>query len=434
MQRGPLRFAAFVRIFAVITLFAINAAAVTEKVLYTFHGAGDGSLPSTNLIFDKAGNLYGTTSAGGSAACDNSYGIFGCGTVFELSPNSSGGWTETVLYSFQGGDDGINPGNIVFDKAGNIYGTTWGGGDQTCFEGCGTVYKLSRSHGIWTESVLYRFQGGSNGYAPVGVILDAAGNVYGATLSGGNSSCNYTNFGCGVLFELSESGGVWTETLLHTFGATATDGQNPNGGFVFDRQGNLYGSTQDGGTASVNSGTIFKFTPSTGSESVLVSFAGGAPGGCLPTGGIIFGPSGRLYGAAYGGGLYDLGALFEAGLTSQGWGEAAIQSFGFGTETGQNPTGLISTDSAGNLYGTTEYGGVAGIGWGTVYKVSPNSTNGWTGTLIYAFTGAADGGIPLGGVVVDSKSNLYGTARVGGLGTCDPYYGKGCGVVFEITP
>ena len=118
MQPSQFRFAFFIGILAVIFTVAINAAAVTEKVLYTFHGTGDGSLPSSNLIFDKAGNLYGVTSAGGSAACDSSYGIFGCGTVFEISPNSNGTWTETVLYSFQGGSDGIQPGNIVFDKAG----------------------------------------------------------------------------------------------------------------------------------------------------------------------------------------------------------------------------------------------------------------------------------------------------------------------------
>jgi hypothetical protein len=436
MHYAQLRIPALVRMLALTALFAIHALAVTEKVLYAFHGPGDGSLPSSNLIFDKAGNLYGTTSAGGSAACDNYYGIFGCGTVFKLSPNPDGSWTETVLYSFQGGLDGISPGNIIFDKAGNIYGTTWGGGVSTCYGGCGTVFKLSRSHGVWTESVLYRFQGGSNGHAPTGIILDALGNVYGATYYGGISTCNYTNFGCGVLFELSPSGsGVWIQTILHTFGVTTIDGQNPNGGLVFDRKGSLFGSTNLGGTALVNSGTIFEFTPSPSgwNETILYSFNGGSAAGCLPAGGVIFGPGGRLYGSAYGGGIYGSGAFFEAGSGAKGWGEAVILPFG-GNTAGMNPAGLLSTDSSGNLYGTTEYGGGGtGLGSGTVYKMTPNS-NGWTGTLIYAFSGGADGGIPLADVVVDSTGNIYGTARVGGLGDCDPYYGPGCGVVFEITP
>jgi hypothetical protein len=426
----------FTKLFATISVFAVCATAGTEKVLYSFHGPGDGSLPTSNLLLDNAGNLYGTTSAGGSASCMNQYGIFGCGTVFELSPSPSGVWIETVLYSFQGGADGLGPGNIVFDNAGNIYGTTWGGGIETCYSGCGTVFKLSRKQGRWTESILYRFQGGADGYAPIGVILDSSGVIYGVTYHGGDTSCSYTKFGCGVLFKLSESSsGTWTETVLHTFGVTAGDGLNPNGGLVFDRQGNLYGSTQTGGTAPVASGTIFEFMPgSSWSESILYSFDGGSPGGSVPMGGVIFGRGGRLYGSTYNGGIYGWGTFYEAKSGTNGWSESAIQPLGGYTDSGLTPVGQLATDASGNLYGTTESGGIGRASSGTVYKMTPTAQGGWTGTIIYAFSGRADGGVPQASVVVDGAGNVFGSTEVGGVGNCDPYWGAGCGVIFEITP
>jgi hypothetical protein len=437
MQRGQLRISGLVGIFTLNALVAIHAGAVTQKVLYAFHGPGDGSLPSSNLTFDKAGNLYGTTSAGGSAACINFYDIFGCGTVFELTPNTDGSWTETVLYSFQGGTDGISPGNIILDNFGNIYGTTSGGGVSACYGGCGTVFKLSRVHGLWKESVLYRFQGGSDGASPAGIVLGAPGRLYGTTNYGGDSTCGYVPPGCGVLFELSPSvGGVWNQSVLHAFGTTTNDGQNPNGGLLFDRKGNLFGSTQRGGGPAFG-GPIFELTPSTSgwNETILYSFGRPFSDGTFPVGGLIFGRAGRLYGAAYNGGIYGWGTYFEARSMASGWAEATILSFGGTNDSGLNPTGLLSTDSVGNLYGTTAYGGSpGGTGSGTVYKMIPSSTNRWTGTMLYAFSGGADGGIPVAAVAVDSVGNIYGSTMVGGLGNCNPYFGTGCGVVFEIIP
>jgi len=224
-----------------------------ETMLHLFTSAPDGSFPQSALTSDPAGNLYGTTAAGGSLN-NNCMGV-GCGTVYELTPGSSG-WTETVIYSFLGGTDGLAPrGNLLQDSAGNFYGVTGGGGNTNCGSfGCGTVFELSPGSGGWTESILYRFTGASDGANPAGgLVQDSVGNLYGISTSSGDPTC-----GCGTVFKLSSSGVL---TTLHTF--TGPDGARPSGLFL-SKADVLYGAAAAGGDTTCNSpngcGVIFKIT------------------------------------------------------------------------------------------------------------------------------------------------------------------------------
>ena len=224
-----------------------------EKKLHNFIRNGtDGIYPSAGLIFDTDGNLYGTTYGGGD---------YYRGTVFEMTPNGSGGWTEKKLHNFGNGTDGANPqDDLIFDAAGNLYGTTGEGGSNACGgPGCGTAFELmSDGGGTWTEKRLHNFGNGTDGVYPYGaLIFDADGNLYGTTYGGGSNAC--TGFGCGVAFEMTPNGsGGWTEKKLHNFGS-GTDGANPSASLIFDAEGNLYGTTTYGG--SHNGGTVFEITP-----------------------------------------------------------------------------------------------------------------------------------------------------------------------------
>jgi uncharacterized repeat protein (TIGR03803 family) len=236
----------------------------TEKVLLSFGNGTDGILPTGGLIFDKAGNLYGTTSLGGNLSCSE-----GCGTVFELMPQKGGGWTEKVLHEFTGNDGELPEAGVVF-AAGNLYGTTVFGGSACA--GCGTVFELiPQKGGNWTEKVLHSFRDNrKDGYEPTaGVLLDAKGNVYGTTYYGGSGTCKETNgVGCGTVFELlSAAGGRWTEKLLHAFSNNGKDGVGPSAGLIVDASGNFYGTTYYGGngtckdTNGTGCGTVFEIKP-----------------------------------------------------------------------------------------------------------------------------------------------------------------------------
>jgi uncharacterized repeat protein (TIGR03803 family) len=437
MRRAQSLERAFSILFAVVIILVASAwAASTEKVLYTFTGREDGATPVSSVIFDKEGNLYGTASAGGSVAC-----VSGCGTVFKLTPSAGGGWMETVIYSFQGGSDGAAPDSLIFDRQGNLYGTTIGGGGSACFLGCGTVFKLARAHGAWAESVLYRFQGGNDGANPDGVVFDAKGTLYGTVYRGGDLTCGYQGSGCGVVFKLTPSGrGEWNETVLHKFGSTSTDGQFPNP-VVFDGKGNLYGTTQEGGTAEYGYGTIFELTPNSEgdwTETLLYSFTGRRDGG-IPIGGVIFDESGNLYGANYNGGLYRAGDIFKLkarASSARPWKEKVVYNYGGQEFDGVQPSAGVTFDKEGNLYGVTQYGGGNGRGYGdgAVVKLTPNLGGSWTESVLYGFSGGSDGGQPGASVIVDSAGNVFGTTSVGGTGDCNGGNGNGCGVVFEITP
>jgi uncharacterized repeat protein (TIGR03803 family) len=220
-------------------------------VLYRFAGGSDGNAPVAGLVFDAAGNLYGTTLHGG---------VGNLGTVFELSPGT-GGWTKTTLHRFtdKNGDGALPTAGLVLDQAGNLYGTTPNGGTKkSCYEGCGMVFELSpAAGGAWNESIVLEFNG-PNGANPAGtLVLDSAGNLYGITQDGSKGN------GGGIVFELSPaSGGVWTETVLHSFKfhvPSVGDGYFPNAGLLRDLLGNLFGTTVGGGLP--NGGTVFEIVP-----------------------------------------------------------------------------------------------------------------------------------------------------------------------------
>jgi|HubBroStandDraft_4_1064222.scaffolds.fasta_scaffold02703_4 uncharacterized repeat protein (TIGR03803 family) len=376
--------------------------------------------------------------------------------------------SEKVLHAFAGNHDGVEGGNhLVADSAGNLYGTTFGGGNQstscevfTGFVGCGVVFELSpREHGQWTERVLYAFTGGADGGVPTGgVILDSAGNLYGTTLFGGDKkpqNCQAVGTyaaGCGVVFMLTPTAhGPWKETALYTFTGGA-DGSEPWGNPVLDSSGDLYGMTNIGGANSscgppYGCGVVFKLTPAAEgpwTESVLDTFSGGSDGAYPFGDGLTFDSQGNLYGVTdYGGdtsvicnGTPGCGVAFQLAPTPGGpWTETVLHAFTGGTDGGL-PLAALILDSGGNVYGATSFGGdTAGNnclgtipGCGVVFKLTQGT---WEETVLYTFTGGEDGTIPLTPVVLDALGNLYGvTTNGGGSARCS----NGCGTVFKLTP
>ena len=369
---------------------AQEPAALHEVVLHNFPpNAPQGANPYATLVADAAGNLYGTSLNGGTS---------GRGVVFKV--DSSG--KQTVMYNFTGGADGGFPqSGVIRDAAGNLYGTTTGGGNLTgpvdfgCFEGCGVVYKLDPSG---NETVLYAFTGGADGSAPqAGVILDAAGNLYGTAADGAQTFCGN---GCGVVFEIDSSG---TFKVLYTFTGGA-DGGNPESGVIRDVAGNLYGTTFQGGNGcAIGCGVVYKLDPS-GNEHVLYSFTNGADGG-LPNTGVIRDSAGNLYGTTTQGGASFEGVVYKLDPAGN---ETPRYTFTGGADGGGPWGSGVIRDAAGNLYGATEYGGLGGVG--VVYKLDPAGNE----TVLYNFTGGADGGYPQAGVFRDTRGNIYGTTVNGG--------------------
>jgi uncharacterized repeat protein (TIGR03803 family) len=365
--------------------------AQTFTVLYSFKGVPDAASPMAGLVMGGRGNLYGTTSAGGTS--NN-------GTVFKLGTTG-----EAVLYSFcirTNCADGAFPvAPLLRDKTGNLYGTTSNGG----ISGNGVVFKLDASG---KESVLHRFAGhlkdGNNPQA--GLIRDAASNLYGTTTYGGS-------FDDGIVFKVNKAG---KETVLYDF-TGGMDGGNPQyGSLRRDATGNLYGTTYTGGSFSCGGsdgcGTVFKLD--LGKETVFHNFAGGD--GANPYAGVIRDAAGNLYGTTAFGGPAQNGTVFKL---DAGGRETILYGFTGGTD-GAFPYGGLVRDAVGNLYGTTNVGGASG--WGVVFKVDANGTE----TVLYSFTGGADGGLPFGNLIRDGAGNLYGTTNVGGA--------SNFGVVFKLKP
>jgi uncharacterized repeat protein (TIGR03803 family) len=373
-------------------IFAGSATAsgqTAETTLYLFGSqSGDGIQPAGPVIFDKAGNLYGTTASGGKN---------NCGAVFELVPPATpgGAWTETLLYSFTCGLDGQQPSSgLVFDSRGSLYGETLYGG----YNITGTVFKLTpptAPGGIWEETTIYDFCSAGNpcvdGARPSGgLVFDKNGNLYGTATIGGNPTTGC----CGVVFKLTHSASGWTETVLHTFLGNyfgQSDGYSPQTGVIFDTTGNLYGTTAAGGDYSCGGGV--------------------GNGGC--------------------------GAVFELTPTAGGWTESILYSFHKASD-GIDPQAGLVIDKSGALYGTTSaYGGLTN---GTVYELSPPAVQGgaWTESVLYSFqglnNGGTDGSFPVAGVVFSGK-NLLGTTAYGGSALCglNGVIG-GCGTVFRLSP
>jgi uncharacterized repeat protein (TIGR03803 family) len=307
-------------------------------VLHSFTNTPDGAYPIEAPVIDKVGELYGITISGGSS---------GDGTVFKLDTSGN----ETVLHSFTNTPDGASPtAGLVIDKAGNLYGGTEGGGSS----GDGTVFKLDITG---TETVLYSFTAGAEGNTPAGaLVLDAMDNLYGTTLNGGV-------YGGGTVFKLNISG---NETVLHSF--RLSDGEVPAAGVVRDKAGNLYGTTIYGGALSCNleigfgCGTVFKLDTS-GNETVLHRFTN-TPDGAFPVAGLVIDKAGNLYGTTENGGSSGYGTVFKLDITGT---ETVLHNF-TNSPDGAFPTAGLLRDKTGNLYGTTLQGGSSG--YGTVFKLS----------------------------------------------------------------
>ena len=398
-------------IVIVVTLVLVSGAAAQSKykTLYKFKGGKDGNQPIAGVVFDNAGNLYGTTQLGGS---------YGHGTVFQLKPSASG-WKKTMLHSFTG-KDGSNPyGDLMVDAQSNLYGTTIFGGKGRCNgHGCGVVFELIPSaNGSWKKKVLNYFSGNVGVNPASGLIFDQIGNLYGTT-----TDWSYSYTGPGTVFELTpNSDGSWTKSTLHTF--DDTDGYNPSVGLIFDPVGDLYGTTDFGGANG--EGVVFQLTPnSDGSwtENVLYSFSGGSDG-WRPQGRPVRDSAGNLYGVTTFGGQADCGVVWELTPNSDGsWTESTAHAF-TGGKDGCNPWGTsLVLDGVGNVYGTTNSGGTQGCG--VVFKLTP-SNGGWKETPIHTFADHP-GCDSFSSLTFDTAGNLYGTT--GGDG------GTTFGSVFEITP
>jgi uncharacterized repeat protein (TIGR03803 family) len=384
------------------------SAGAAEKVIHAFKGGNDGENPYSGLISDGVGNAYGTTDGGGSGG--------GVGTVFKLTKDRK----ESALYAFKGGSDGAGPdGALMLDGSGDLYGTTVAGGGTGCDGyGCGTVFKLAPDG---KETVLYAFQGGSDGFQPVSnIVMDQSGNLYGTTAAGGAYNSDCSSEGCGTAFELQPNG---TKITLYQFQG-GTDGEGPTGPLIADSAGNLYGTTEGGdGCALGGCGIVFELTPG-GQESILYAFQGGADG-LGPFGGVVMDGAGNLYGTTGFGGANTSGVVFE--VPAGGGSENVLYSFRGGSD-GALPVAGVVRDSNGNLYGTTEIGGGSGkgckhvqfgAGCGTVFELTPAGKE----TILYHFYGRR-GQLPKAPLLLGKNGALYGTTTEGGA--------HKDGVVFEV--
>jgi len=410
---------------ALLLMFAIYGGSVfaeedgpsatpTLKTLYSFTSP-DGSSPGGGLV-SHASSLYGATLAGGAS---------NQGAVYELSPPAAGGktWTEAVLYSFTGANDGGQCwGNVVFDSQGALYGVTLAGGEGLA----GTVYQLTPpavEGGAWTEAVLHSFTGGADGGSPAGIMFGSNGSLYGTATTGGASNQ-------GTAFQLTPPaapGDTWTYAVIHNFGG-GKDGASPGAALIAGSKGTLLGTTYLGGAS--NAGTVFQLTRPTKvggawTEAVIYSFTGGSDGG-YPDAALTAVASGALYGtASYGGATQD-GTAFELtppAETGGAWTYTLLHSFA-GEGDGTHPYGAIVSTSTG-LLGTTFSGGSTGDG--TIFALKPPTVSGdpWTEVVVYDFSGSTAGGNPLGGLVPGSSGVVYGTTFAGGS--------IGDGTIFQIT-
>jgi uncharacterized repeat protein (TIGR03803 family) len=385
-------------------LAAFALAAIAPGLASNAHAQTETVIASTNINYagmtsDTAGNLYGVTYYGGDSS--NCGADIGCGTVFELSPASGTTWTQTTIYNFQNLADGAYPlGGLVFDAAGNVYGTSTSGGAYSA----GVAFELSPASGnSWTFTALYSF-GQTRQSVPPGspLTLDAAGNLYGITLGGGRYSY-------GSAFKLSNVGGVWKEQILHSFGGPG-DGAQPFGPLVIDAQGNLYGTTSAGG--STTWGTVFELSrQSSGAwkENLLYTFASGG----TPEAGLTLDSAHNLYGTTFAGGAHGAGAVFRVTRVKENgnlvWKYIQLHSFTGGTD-GSNPASPLTFDASGNLYGTDAQSSdncQGFYGCWQVYKLSVGSNGLWNIGALYPIPAQSDAGT--GGLILDSSGDIFGT-------------------------
>lgn len=403
----PTKLVLSLAVLVVAVLTAQSAQTQTFSVLYSFQGTTDGGQPFAGLIRDSSGNLYGTTEGVQD----------GFGTVFELDPTGK----ETTLWNFNNPKRGQNPtAALIRDCAGNLYSTTEEGGRYSG----GTVFRLKKSG---AQTVLHSFdKNNTDGFHPVAALVaDATGNFYGTTSAGGA-------FGFGTVFKMNTTGQY---SILYSFTGGA-DGRSPKASVILDSASNLYGTTELGGSfegnpCSEGCGVVFEVNTS-GSESVLHSFAGGKDG-AWPVASLIRDAEGNLYGTTSAGGSFPCqgnigcGTVFRVSATGK---HNVLYSFA-GLPDGQGPAAGLTRDTTGSLYGTTALGGyscaISPNGCGTVFKLKKGQE-----TIVYAFSGGADGGLPEAGLLRDPSGSFYGTTSWGGIVGCTN--NVGCGVVFEIAP
>jgi len=388
-------------LFALIAMFT-TAAVAGEKILYSFTGDEQGEYADTGLVLDRAGNIYGTTIEGGAHSS---------GTVFKLTPSGK----HTVLYSFHGGSDGSEPyKGVTLDAAGNLYGTTVAGGSNNCDGGCGVVYKLTNLGGTWVQSVIHAFTGGADGSgAGSPLIFDKHGNIYGMAPAGGGTGC--FGAGCGVVFRLEPDGtGNWNFRVLHTF-TGGTDGFGGSAGrLLLGHAGHLFGVATNGGENEQGVVFELAPSPAGEWKFKTIYAFSGSPDAGFPFGGLIADKFGNLYGTTYFGGTNGFGAVYKLQRNGSAWSEEVLYSFQGGTD-GDSPLSTLLFDAVGNLYGTTSLDGDPECACGTIFKLSPDANGQWTENVEHRFTGpTSDGQLPYPGIVADSFGNFYGAARNGG--------------------
>lgn len=395
----------YVSLITLVTLLDPAANAQTFSVIHTFTGSSDGQYPEAGVSL-RAGTVYGTAFTG-----------FGSkGDVYQITHIGSD-WITVPILLFS--PSGYNPeARVIFGPDGHLYGTTSAGGVADA----GVIFDLvpplticKTANCSWKENILYQFQAGFDGASPSGdVIWDQQGNIYGTTIFGGPSND-------GTVYELTKSGSAWTESPIWSF--TGSDGAHPVNGVVFDRNGNLFGTTQEGGAYGY--GAIFKLTYIIGvgwTENTLYSFQNGSDG-ASPNAGLVLDPdSGSLYGATFNGGSGSGGTVFELSPAGDTWTFDVLYSFS-GSPGGECGPWASLTLVAGSLYGTTACDGSNSEG--NVFKLTKSGNN-WAYTSLYDFIGGGDGSYPISNVTMDADGILYGTANRGGS--------QGLGTVWMIKP
>ncbi|HTU21483.1 MAG TPA: choice-of-anchor tandem repeat GloVer-containing protein, partial [Gemmataceae bacterium] len=369
--------------------------------VYDFTGGSLGSMPNGGVILDSSGNLYGTTETGGAHSA---------GILYQFTPSND---KFTVLHSFLSSTDGITPEDtLIQDSNGNFYGTAAGGGTGSQ----GTVFQLSSDDTTFTT--LHNFAGSEGTTPESNLLMDSKGNLYGTTSGGGGTG------GAGTVFELSPNGsGGYNLTTLHTFTTTGSDGTDPVAGLLMDSKGNLYGTTKQGGIDG--DGTVYELSPNgTGGYNYSTIYSFDGSDGQAPMGGLIMDSKGNLYGTTQLGGTDSSGTVFQLSPNGTGgYNLTTLYAFTGGSD-GAQPEDTLLMDAKGNLFGTTYQGGISQDG--TVFELSPNGSGGYNFTTLHKFNNASvgDGANPVAGLTLDGNGNLYGTTTAGG---------DGYGTIFEIT-
>ena len=346
-------------------------------------------------------------------------GDHGSGTVWELHPNGDGTWTHTVLYSFTGGVDGGEPyKGVTLDASGNLYGTAVTGGGGGCEGGCGVAYRLTNGGGTWTQSVIHTFTGGDDSSGPgAGLTIDDSGNIYGMAPTGGK-------FFAGTIFEMQPAkGGTYKFKVIHAF-TGGKDGIGGSAGRLVPRDGELFGAATAGGVNGA--GTIYQLSPTGRGKwkfKTLYAFRGSLDAG-FPYGGLAFDALGNIFGTTYYDGANDVGAVYELSQKNNGmWKERVLYSFDGGSD-GNGSIANVNFDTDGNMYGTTSEGGSDGDG--VIFRLAPGRKNSWTESIAHNFAGPPDGAYAYNGMVGDGANNFFGATVHGGA--------DDEGAIYQFTP